>query len=93
MVINGKEIESPLDEDATANALAIQYWAIKQEFQAKKFPPTEENFINKFKTEHKISMSMDEFLALKSYAEEVYTDILSSKIQEDYESGAYEKLL
>ena len=95
VIINKKEVAEiyGTETDLIPNSLALQYYAIQQDFKAKRFPPTEQNYIQRFKQDYATSMSVDEFLQLKEYAETVYRYDLSDQINEDYSEGRYEKLL
>lgn len=86
MKLNNEEINI-FEKDEDINTFCLIYYQVKKEFNAKKYPPTENNFCKELKAKYNYDISMDEFYELKDFAENDYKEIIAEQIKSDFESG------
>jgi hypothetical protein len=89
---SGKQIENIFEEDRIINDLCIKYYVIKRDFESKKYPPKIDNYLKRFKADYHIELTEEEFVELKDYAENDYSDNVVSKMQQDFDSGRLQNL-
>ncbi len=91
MIIAGKEVNG-FEEDQMLNDLCVKYYIILKDFESRKFPPTERNFITRFEKDYNTKMTVEEFLELKDFAINDYPHIIPEDIQRDFEAGRLTKV-
>lgn len=88
MTYQGNAIDEISDELWTT--LSVSYWSVRQEIERKKLPPLEKNYIRLLRERFHIEVTEEEFLELKDYAENYYSDSVVNRIYEDIANGMQE---
>lgn len=88
MTYQGNAIDEISDELWTT--LSVSYWSVRQEIERKKLPPLEKNYIRLLRERFQLEVTEEEFLELKDYAENYYSDMVVNRIYEDMANGMKE---
>ncbi len=88
MTYEGNAIDEIGDELWTT--LSVSYWSVRQEIERKKLPPLEKNYIKLLRERFQLEVTEEEFLEIKDYAENYYSDMVINRIHEDMANGMQE---
>lgn len=88
MTFQGNAIDEISDELWTT--LSVSYWSVRQEIERKKLPPLEKNYIRLLRERFQIEVTEEEFLELKDFAENYYSDMVINRIYDDLAGGMQE---